>query len=408
MQSSRALLAGVAFAILAAGCSSPSMGPVGGESPPEGRWAFAAPVVALEECHYASCYEPSIAADPQGRLFVVDGSASAVAVSEDGGSTWDQRLQPPMPMGLEGTQSDVIVQVSPTGRLYWSALVVARPPQPIGLSGPFLEGIQVAWSDDGAKTWIGDVHVAPVAGAPQVLYPDRQWLGFAPDGTVYLTYNQIPTGIWLARSDDEGKTWSAWTRAAAVEGREGGLGQSGPPVVTLDGTLIVPACQGPAVTEGAPGTYMFRSEDHGATFEPILIDAPCSWFPIATIAPDGRVILGDQPDGVQVTWSDDDGRSYDGPVQWGNGATTAGVWPVVGADGTVFVAWFNGAGQLHLTRGNLPGGPAETLDAGKATGEGSARTTARTDFASAALLPDGRVAVVWTEGNQAKVALTSA
>ena len=43
------------------------------------------PGVAAVECRYDNCYEPSVAADPQGRLFAVDGVTSDVAVSEDGG-----------------------------------------------------------------------------------------------------------------------------------------------------------------------------------------------------------------------------------------------------------------------------------------------------------------------------------
>jgi hypothetical protein len=367
--------------------------------------SFAPPVVALEECLYSNCYEPSVAADPQGRLFVVDGSTSAVAVSEDGGLTWDQRAPPPLPIAVEGNQGDVLVQVAPSGRLYWSALVIANP------MGAFvLEGIQVAWSDDGAKTWLGDVHVSPATGTPQVLSPDRQWLGFAPDGTIYLTYNQLPTGIWIARSDDDGTTWSGWTRAASFEGRSAGLGQSGPPVVGSDGTVFVPACEGLASTEAASRTMVFRSVDRGATFTPTTVDIGCNWFPIATVAPDGTLIVAGQPDGVQVAWSRDGGRTFEGPQRWGQGTATAGVWPLMRADGRVFVAWFaegSASSDLHVARGTLADGPVEDVVAGTATGEGTSRTSARTDFASAALLPDGRLAVVWVEGNQVVLAVTA-
>jgi hypothetical protein len=255
--------------LLVAGCATkpvPSLAPATAVPP---TWSFGAPVAALAKCTYANCYEPTIAADPQGRLFVADGSTSSVAVSMDDGATWTQRDPPPLPQGLQGVQSDVILQAARTGRLYYSALVVAHP---AGLAGPLLEGIQVAWSDDGAATWAGNVPVGPASGTVQVVAPDRQWLGFAPDGTMYLTYNQIPTGIWLAKSADQGATWSGWTRAASTEGRGGGIGQSGPPVVDSKGHVFVPACNGAgAAGESNGGTLVFRSDDQGATFKPASV-----------------------------------------------------------------------------------------------------------------------------------------
>ena len=388
--------------LLSAGCLADEPAPRAAPGPlPATGWAFGQAVVALEQCA-SSCYEPSVAADPQGRLFVVDGSTSAVAVSEDGGLTWDQRAPPAFPLPVDGVQSDVLVQVAPSGRLYWSALVVLRPAA--------LEGIQVAWSDDGAKTWLGSTHISPATVTPQVLSPDRQWLGFAPDGTLYVTYNQIPTGIWIARSDDDGKTWSGWTRAAPLEGRSGGVGQSGPPVVGLDGTVFVPACEGVASQETSPRTLVFRSHDQGATFESSVVDAACSWFPIAAVAPDGTLVVANQPDGVQVAWSTDGGVTFQGPRQWGQGTATAGIWPVTRLDGELFVAWFedgSASSALHVARGALAEGPAEDVVAGTASGEGTSRTSARTDFASSALLPDGRLAVVWVEGDQAMVAVSA-
>ena len=372
-------------------------------------WAFGPGIVALEECLYQNCYEPTIAADPMGRLFVADGSTSAVAVSEDGGATWEQRSPPPLPAAVADPrfatfQGDVLLQVAPDGRLYWSALLIVNP------GGAFhLEGIQVAWSDDGARTWAGNVHVSPATATPQVVYPDRQWLGFGADGTVYLTYNQLPTGIWSARSDDEGATWTAWTRAAPLEDRLG-LGQSGPPVVDSQGRVFVPACRlvEPPV-EGAVGTTMvYRSDDRGATFRGTAVDAPCSWFPILTVLPDDRLVLATQPGGISVTVSADRGDSFGEARSWGGDPTTAAPWPLATADGGLAVAWFSDDGataDLHVTRGTAAGGPAETAVAGTADGSGTTRTQARTDFASAALLPDGRLAVVWVDGNQAVVAV---
>lgn len=397
------------LALPLAGClGDGDAGPLGPDPQAPGTaLAFGAGVVALPECRYANCYEPTIAADPQGRLFVADGTTSAVAVSGDGGRTWEQRAPPPLPAAAaqtDGSQSDVLLQVAPDGRLYWSALVIVRP------AGQFvLEGIQVAWSDDGAATWAGDVHVSPATATPQVVYPDRQWLGFSPDGALYLTYNQIPTGIWSARSDDGGATWTSWTRAVPLEDRVG-VGQSGPPVADAQGRVFVPACrlvEAPGEAGGGQ-TMVYRSEDRGATFVGVPADAPCSWFPVLAVAPDGRLVLATQPGGLSVLVSDDGGLSFGAATAWGDGPTVAGPWPMPRADGGLDVAWFrdgSSSADLMLTSGTLDGGPESTVQVGTATGEGSSRTWARTDFASAARLPDGRIAAVWVEGNTAVVAV---
>jgi hypothetical protein len=392
--------------LLLAGCATRPT-PVAAPTPTvtAAPWSFGAGGVALEKCKYQDCYEPTIAADPQGRLFVADGITSAVAVSSDAGKTWTQRDPPPLPMGLAGDQSDVIVQVAPSGRLYYSALVVVYPP--VGV-GAVLEGIEVAWSDDGAATWAGNVHVSPATATPQVVSPDRQWLGFAPDGTIYLTYNQIPTGIWLAKSGDQGKTWTGWTRAASVEGRNAGIGQSGPPVVDGAGRVYVPACQGGATTTDVQGgTLVFRSDDQGKTFTRSVVVAQCNWFPILTVAKDGTLVLALQPDGVTVSSSTDQGKTFTTTKAWGSPKASAAAWPVALPDGGVDVAWFDVGGttaELHVSRGTVAG-MTQDVAVGTVSAKSSSGNPTRTDYASAALLPDGRLAVVWVKGNQAMVAV---
>ena len=72
------------------------------------------------------------------------------------------------------------------------------------------------------------------------------------------------------------------------------------------------------------------------------------------------------------------------------------------------MAWFEAAGAsstVFVGRGTLDGGVEERALVGRTAGTVAQRTTARTDFASAVLLPDGRAAVVWTEGPAAMVAV---
>jgi BNR repeat-like domain len=396
----RALLP-VALLVLLAGCLGAQPAPAGPAAAPTPPGAFAPSAVAVAKCAYASCYEPTVAADPQGRLFASDGSTSDVGVSTDGGATFVGVKPPPLPAGVSGVQSDVVLQVAPSGRLYWSALVVDTT------GGQFvLEGIQVAWSDDGAATWAGSAHVSPVAQPGAVVVsPDRQWLGFAAGRTVYLTYNQIPTGIWIARSDDAGATWGGWTRAAPTEQRQGGFGQSGPPVVDAKGRVLVPACLGDDTA-----TLVFASDDGGKTFASSSVPEGCTWFPILAAAPDGRVVLArTTPEGkVLVSTSTDRGATFGPAATWG-GNGTAAPWPLPDGQGGLVLAWYDGASSrsaLHVAWGD-DAGPRRDVVVAPDMGASGSRTSALTDYASAARLPDGRIAVVWVRGNQALVATGS-
>lgn len=358
------------------------------------------PVAGVEACAFDPCYEPNVAVDPQGRIFVVDGWTSKVGVSEDGGRTFTQRDPPKVPADMSAWQADVLVQVSPAGRLYWSALLInfAAPT-------PLLWGIQVAWSDDAAATWAGNVILDPVESpGAAVVYPDRQWLGFGSGQTVYLSYNQIPTGIWLARSDDAGATWGGWVRAAAAEARVGPgqtnlpAGQSGPPVVDADGTVYLPAC-------GAGTTLVFRSTDGGQSFAPLPARGGCNWFPILAVLNDTLTLAVQDDANAIVTVSTDGGTNFSDPVAWGTGATAA-PWPLSHANGSLALAWYHGTdathAELHLARGNATH-PIQDRIVSNVTSATAERTPALTDFASAAWMPDGRVAIVWVEGPRVMV-----
>lgn len=382
------------LALAFAGCvSSAPLDPAAviGE-PPVAK--FSAAVETPLECRFG-CYEPTVAVDNDGRIYATDGVTSNIAVSEDAGLTWTTVAPPSIPGPLPGIQGDALVQTTPSGRLYYSALIAREIP----LVGSYLlESIQVAWSDDAGATWGVNV-VVSLAGRPgaAVALPDRQWLGFGPDDVVYMTYNQIPTGIWFAQSDDAGATWSGWTRAVSAEGRGGGWGQSGPPIARDDGRIIVPAC----VSEPRD-TAAFVSEDGGQTFERRDTGiGGCNWFPIMTLADDGTLITAVQ-DGsdIQVATSPDAGATWSEPRTWGNKATVA-PWPLAGPNGTLALAWFEDGGDtstLHVSQGPRDGEPTSDLVVAGEIG-GASRTPANTDFASIAWLAPGRLAAVWAQGD---------
>lgn len=388
----------LAAAPLLAGCAAPAAPADGLDIAPAvgpDALAFRAPVDVPLECRY-SCYEPSIAVDSAGRVFISDGVTADLAVSDDGGLSWRTLAPPPPPEGAFGAiQSDVLVQVAPDDRLWFSALVIRQIP---GIGSNILEGIQVAASDDGGATWSLDVYLTPAVDPLAAVYvPDRQWLGFAQDGAVYLTYNQIPTGIWSARSDDGGRTWSGWTRASPLEARGGAIGQSGPPVVGAAGRVLVPAC---AREGAASGVGVFASDDGGASFARVaMLPGGCSWFPILAVAPDGRIVAA-WTTGVDVlvAWSEDEGASWTEPATWGEPAATS-PWPLPDAEGSLVVAWFERDGDaatLRVARGTLEGGPTDDVVVVDDV-RGASRTPANTDYAHIARLPDGRLATVWAQ-----------
>lgn len=376
--------------LLLAGCAAPAATTPGADGTPDVPLApvFSAPVATPVDCRY-SCYEPSIARDAAGRLVVADGSTADLAVSEDGGATWSAVAPPKAPGALPVIQSDVLVQASPSGRLYYSALLVRSLP-----TGFVLEGIQVAWSEDGGATWPVNAYLSPLSSPLDAVYhPDRQWLGFGEGETMYLTYNQIPSGIWLARSDDGGKTWGGWVRAAQLENRRG-IGQSGPPVVDGQGRVLVSACaQAPSST-----VAVFASDDGGRTFQrrDVTGSRGCSWFPVLAAAPDGGVVAAwhDGEGGVHASVTRDGGETWSAPTDWGEGASTS-PWPLPEPGGGLALAWIEGS-TLRLARGTPETGPSFDVEVAK-FGSAGGRTRANTDFAHGVLLPEGGVALTWAD-----------
>jgi hypothetical protein len=66
------------------------------------------------------------------------------------------------------------------------------------------EGTVVTRSDDGGKTWSSPIVVAPPADIPHL--PS---IAVAPNGNVYVAGIDSRHGIWVARSTDHGRTFSA-------------------------------------------------------------------------------------------------------------------------------------------------------------------------------------------------------
>jgi hypothetical protein len=362
----------------------------------------------------AACFEPTVAAGLDGTLYVIDGLQSDIAVSDDEGQTWEVRPAPPVPGGASsGYQTDSMIQVSPAGRLYFSAMI-AREVTLAGtyLATTYIDGVQVAWSDDGARTWQSS-HVTLSPERLDMLAVDRQWLGFGPGGEVYLSYLQQPAGIWIMRSDDGGATWGPSRQVVAPEDGQGG--NHGPPVVDGEGRVFVPKCNvGPSArlddTGPTPGLYVYVSEDQGVSWaERPVASEGCIHFPILAAAPDGSLVVAwhDMAGGaaptrgdVYVSRSTDAGGSWSEPIRWGEGTHTS-PWPLVRDDGSLDLVWYaedaDSSSHAVVAHGRPDEGPLQQALLPSFDHGIDRHSPQSTDFAHAARLPDGRIVVIWAD-----------
>src|SRR6266571_5932428 len=146
---------------------------------------FGSPVVVTGD----DTGEPGIAIAADGTIYVnapagllsnLPGSPSFVFRSTDGGASWTQTpadLRANLPGGGD---SDVAVDQT-DGTVYMSDL--------------WLGSSTVAVSHDRGNTWTAN----PLGGVP---VQDRQWTATAGGGRVYLTYNQLPSGLIVSKSTD--------------------------------------------------------------------------------------------------------------------------------------------------------------------------------------------------------------
>jgi hypothetical protein len=228
--------------------------------------------------------------------------------SSDLGETW-KALTTPAPATVPAPlfcSCDSDVDVAKNGRVYLTDFWIS----PMGGASNFV----VQSSTDKGDTWsIGNPLPAPVAMV------DRQYVLPGPGDTVYLAFAQFstpPTGLWIAKSDDAGRTWTKWSSAAPISG--GTFPLVGKPRILSDGkTLLFPYNRIKNEQEWynkSSTINVARSEDGGATWKE---------FTVAT-----------EPDGTGGLW----------PVELAvNGADVAAVaWMArVGKDDMVMRASFS-------------------------------------------------------------------
>ena len=146
---------------------------------------------------------PWVAVAPDGTAHVIwnDGNGVRYAVSQDGGVTWNIRPR----INEQGGSSHLAI--GPHGE------VAVRIIPPSASGNKFTEGVDlIAVSRDGGKTW--QKHAAPGQRdwSPDFRKGTPRWVepvAWDASGALYYLWGSTK-GLWLARSLDQGQTWTNW------------------------------------------------------------------------------------------------------------------------------------------------------------------------------------------------------
>jgi hypothetical protein len=402
----------IAAAVLASG-----MAPAASSAPPI---RFTKPVVALDHCGSGAstlgvpgssasfCYEPTVAVDRRGRIFVTDAYGDAIAVSSDGGRHFVRKPPPPPPAGDAVITGDAIVQIDPRGRLVFSNI--------------FATGIQVAVSSTGGRSWDSNVLVGigPATYAP---VPDRQWVGFGARGEIYVVWRDpLTPAVWSATSRDGGRTFGdpapflLESSAPTVLGPLWpGVGTAdvltmGPPVTDRDGVVYIPLILGDLVVGPyATAVAVSRSGVDAGTFVVNVVSADAGdFFPVAAVAPNGRVAIAWREYSrfghvTGVSYSDDHGLNWSRPAVWGSDRdATSSPWIGFRGAGQLDVLSFGvvypaAEAEMVLARGSAGRLRQRTVVTNVRSNSTTGRSEANTDYAHFARMPDGRLITVWCD-----------
>jgi len=282
-----------------------------------------------------------------------------VYVSKDGGASWTNVFPKGFTVfnGGQGVfknftdAGDPVLAFAPDGSLYLAEIVFVRT------ANPNYTGVAVARSTDGGMTW-GKPSLVTYQ-ATRDIFNDKEWIGTGPKGEVYVTWTRFLQGargagylgspIFLSKSVDAGKSWSARTQ---VSDAAHPYNQGSQIVVANDGSVTV-AYEGssPATGYATDALVIARSTNGGKTFANqevarIFDDLDC--YPSNE---DGRQTLSyemfrinsypsmayDPTTGTYaITWADNEGSGScgNGGTTWTGGATSNQVKLVTSANGT--------------------------------------------------------------------------
>jgi hypothetical protein len=260
--------------------------------------------------------------------------------SGDGGKLWSTPVTV-TEGSLFGSHSFHALHADRQGTIYVAWLGQWEGPQSVGRN---VTAAWVARSTDGGKSWTPRVRADTGEACPCC----RTALGTATDGTLYMAWRSVNNGIRdvvVARSTDQGATWSTPVRAGADDWRFDGCPHAGPALaVDSAGTVHVTWWTG---KEGKAGVLYSQSNDGAKSFGPAIE------LGVAPFSRPAHVQLGLGGDKVVVAW--DDGTkevpqvlvrvSSDGGARFGDAiplsdAGRSATFPVLGISGdSIAVAW---------------------------------------------------------------------
>jgi hypothetical protein len=153
---------------------------------------------------------PWVKVAPDGTAHVIwnDGHGVCHAVSQDAGLTWTERARIHPQGGSShlavGPNGEIAVRVTPTS----------------AAGGKYDEGVDlIAVSTDGDTTWLKRAAPGTREWNWYSDFPIPRWvepLAWDAQGALYSLWTNLK-GVWLARSIDQGATWTNWRLAESPE-----------------------------------------------------------------------------------------------------------------------------------------------------------------------------------------------
>lgn len=272
--------------------------------------------------------EPGVDVDSTGYVYEnapSGGGASWVYRSADNGATWTSFPGPVAPAG--GFDSNGAIDACDT---YYMADL-------------YIGGSTLHFTKDHGQTWLSQP--LTLASAPG----DRQWIETGPGcGVLYQIWENLATGVWIAKSTDGGLTWP--------------LQKNIGPVTDIIGNLAVDKADGSVyVAYAKSGYHLLVSRDGGSTWtDKTVYAAPqnvnlADSFPVVTTDKAGNVYAVWEQDSVSgkgrtathrfdidYAYSTDHGATWSAPKLIQSGSTGSNVfpWAVGGAAGHLDVVWY--------------------------------------------------------------------